>query len=98
MIHVLGMPQAVTKTDGVLADVCFSVGNSPLLQVLRDLHLLFLLPFVPSLFFSPPEKEEDSHSYQNIIIGASQGSDLGRCCCCGSRVSHKATWQCREGG
>ncbi|XP_065550285.1 linker for activation of T-cells family member 2 isoform X5 [Lathamus discolor] len=28
-------------------------------------------------FFTPPkEKEEDSHSYQNIIIGASQGSDL----------------------
>ncbi|XP_030328181.1 linker for activation of T-cells family member 2 isoform X3 [Strigops habroptila] len=27
-------------------------------------------------FFTPPnEKEEDSHSYQNIIIGVSQGSD-----------------------
>ncbi|XP_030328179.1 linker for activation of T-cells family member 2 isoform X1 [Strigops habroptila] len=39
-------------------------------------------------FFTPPnEKEEDSHSYQNIIIGVSQGSDTGRCCCCGSRVS-----------
>ncbi|XP_075627656.1 linker for activation of T-cells family member 2 [Balearica regulorum gibbericeps] len=28
-------------------------------------------------FFTPPhEKEEDSHSYQNVIIGASHGSDL----------------------
>ena len=30
-------------------------------------------------FFSLPEKEEDSHSYQNVIIGVSHGSDPGRC-------------------
>ncbi|XP_035756552.1 linker for activation of T-cells family member 2 isoform X1 [Egretta garzetta] len=31
-------------------------------------------------FFTPPnEKDEDSHSYQNVIIGVSHGSDPGRC-------------------
>ncbi|XP_061211469.1 linker for activation of T-cells family member 2 isoform X1 [Neopsephotus bourkii] len=50
-----------------------------------------------TLFTPPNEKEEDSHSYQNIIIGASQGSDLGKCCCCGSRVSHTPGSAEREG-
>lgn len=76
-----GSAQAVTKTDGFLANVRFVVGNGPLLQVLKDLPRSATLPYVlcsPS-FFSPPEKEEDSHSYQNVIIEVSHSSDLGRC-------------------
>lgn len=49
-----------------------------------------LSPLSPSFFL--PEKEEDSHSYQNITIGVSHGSDPGRCvavmvCVCRTKVS-----------
>ncbi|XP_049657968.1 linker for activation of T-cells family member 2 isoform X1 [Accipiter gentilis] len=41
---------------------------------------IFLDYYNCARFFTPPdEKEEDSHSYQNVIIEVSHSSDLGRC-------------------